>query len=64
MESKCIQFGEVTIKIISNSEQLTVAEFIIPSNLPHNIKNREAGGVILSVWTPSRTDLIDKITIK
>lgn len=101
-----IKFGEVTIKILSNSDALTIAELHFPSgviadvhqhvneeanyivkgtfeassndskmtlypgdilhvgtNAKHNLKCiSEEDGLILTAWTPSRKDLIDKIS--
>ncbi len=101
-----IKFGGVTIKILSNSDALTVAELHFPSgvvadvhhhineeanyvvrgtfeassddskmtlypgdildvspNAKHNLKCiSEEDGLILTAWTPSRKDLIDKIS--
>lgn len=99
-----IQLGEITIKILSNSEALTVAELTFPADtlakehqhpheevnyvvngyfdfihdghatrisagesiriapgVLHNIRSHDAGGVILTSWTPSRHDLIEKL---
>ncbi|MGX5220634.1 cupin domain-containing protein [Pseudomonas sp. S9] len=100
-----IKFGDVTIKILSNSDDLTVSEIEIPAgaiatphqhpheevnyvvsgsldfmsegetvtlhagqsitidpNQLHNITNSSnTTGVVLSVWTPSRKDLIAKL---
>lgn len=100
-----IPLGDATIKIISNSEALTVAEIYfpagsvaavhhhvneevnyvvkgafefmsngermlfkvgdvlqVPSNIDHNIRCLDGeDGVVLSIWTPSRKDLIAKI---
>lgn len=100
-----IKFGDVTIKILSNSDDLTVSELKIPAgaiatphqhpheevnyvisgtldfmsdgetvtlgagesitidpNQLHNITNNSnTPGVVLSVWTPSRKDLIAKL---
>ncbi|MCI0922236.1 cupin domain-containing protein [Sphingobacterium rhinopitheci] len=101
-----IKFGDVTIKILSNSDSLTVAELHFPvgavaalhqhvneennyvvkgvfeategaskaiinlgdviyvaPNVQHNLKcigNED--GIILTSWTPSRKDLIEKIS--
>ncbi|MFI8480002.1 cupin domain-containing protein [Pseudomonas sp. NPDC078700] len=100
-----IKFGDVTIKILSNSADLTVSELEIPvgaiatphhhpheevnyvvqgslefmrdgetqtlepgqsiriaPNQVHNITNHsDEPGVVLSIWTPSRKDLIAKL---
>lgn len=101
-----IQFGTITIKIISNSDALTVTELHfpagavadvhqhineevnyvvkgifesdssgqkeiyrpgdalqVPSLAAHNISCiSDEDGVILTAWTPSRTDLMNKIS--
>lgn len=101
-----IKFGDVTIKILSNSDALTIAELhfpsgsvaevhqhvneeanyivrgtfealsgdskvtlypgeivSVPSNARHNLKCiSEDDGIILTAWTPSRKDLIAKLT--
>ncbi|MBN5232557.1 cupin domain-containing protein [Serratia marcescens] len=100
-----IKFGEVVIKILSNSDELTVSELYfpagivakihshpheevnyvisgelyfmcdgesktllpgdvmrIPPNILHNIKcSEKSDGKVITVWTPSRKDLIEKI---
>ncbi|MGL4724301.1 MAG: cupin domain-containing protein [Scandinavium sp.] len=100
-----VQFGDVAIRILSNSDEMTVSELDIPAGavasvhhhpheevnyvvsgvldfmcdgevttlhpgqairippgLPHNITcHKEAPGKVLSVWTPSRKDLIAKL---
>lgn len=99
-----IQLGDIIVKILSNSEALTVAELTFPADMLakehlhpheevnyvvkgsfdfihdghithlsageaiciapgtlHNIKSHGAGGVILTSWTPSRGDLIEKL---
>ncbi len=100
-----IQFGDVTIRILTNSDDLTVSELAIPAgavasvhqhpheevnyvvsgvldfmcdgevttlkageairippNQPHNITcHKEAPGIVLTAWTPSRQDLIAKL---
>ena len=100
-----IQFGDVTIRILSNSDELTVSELDIPAGAvasihqhpheevnyvvsgvldfmcdgevrtlrageamrippdrPHNITcHKEAPGKVVSVWSPSRKDLIAKL---
>lgn len=105
-QSNTVQFGDVVIKILSNSEELTVSELYLPAgsvasvhhhpheevnyviagtldfmcdgevktlrpgdamrippNKPHNITcSAESDGKVISVWTPSRKDLIAKIS--
>ena len=100
-----IKFGDVTIKILTNSDELTVSELFIPAGVPaqehhhpheevnyvlsgqleftlngkvntlttgdcirippdaiHNIKNTgTTDGRVISIWTPSRVDLIDRL---
>lgn len=100
-----VVFGDVTIKILSNSNELTVSELNfprgvsaskhkhvheevnyivkgtfececngerfylhegehiqVPSNIEHSLScSNDSDGVVISVWTPSRTDLIAKI---
>lgn len=103
--SNTVHFGDIAITILSNSNELTVSELMIPAgsvasvhhhpheevnyviegkldfmcdgetttlgpgeairippNKPHNITcSPESDGRVISVWTPSRKDLIDKI---
>ncbi|ARU89639.1 cupin domain-containing protein [Pseudomonas sp. M30-35] len=105
IKSNEVKFGDITIKILSNSDDLTVSEIEIPAgaiatphnhpheevnyvisgkldfmsngetvtlqtgqsitiapNQLHNITNSSSeAGVVLSVWTPSRKDLIAKL---
>lgn len=100
-----IHFGEVPITILSNTDQMTVAELtfqpgivaalhhhtneevnyvlegtfemesngetnvfnkgdllVVPSNEEHNISHKGPGiGKVLTIWTPSRADLIAKL---
>ena len=100
-----IMFGDVTIKILSNSDELTVSELFLPAgsaarvhhhpheevnyvisgvldfscngevttlragdsmrippNAAHNITcSAESEGRVISIWTPSRKDLIAKL---
>lgn len=100
-----VKFGEVAIKILSNSNELTVSELNfprgvvasmhkhcheevnyivkgkfececngekfslqegdhiqVPSNAEHNLSCLNGDGIVISIWTPSRTDLIEKIS--
>lgn len=100
-----VKFGDVTINILTDSDELTVSELfipagvsaqehqhpqeevnyvlsgrleftlngvattltsgdciIIPSNAVHHINNIGiTDGKVISIWTPSRTDLIDRL---
>lgn len=100
-----VKFGDIIIKILSNSDNLTVSELFIPAgevasvhrhpheevnyvvsgvldfmcdgkittlgagecirippNAEHNITCSAASdGRVISVWTPSRQDLVDKL---
>ncbi|NTX77439.1 cupin domain-containing protein [Serratia proteamaculans] len=102
-----VHFGDVRIKILSNSKELTVSELYLPAgavagvhqhpheevnyvvsgtldfmcngktttlkagdsirippNKPHNITClADSAATVLSVWTPSRQDLISKLYI-
>lgn len=104
-QNNTVQFGDVTIRILSNSDELTVSELDLPAgsvasvhhhpheevnyvvsgvldfmcdgevttlragqamrvppNKSHNITcHKEAPGKVISVWTPSRQDLIAKL---
>lgn len=101
-----VKFGEVTIKVLANSNDLTVAELHFPagvaadvhqhvneevnyvvkgvfetlhqgevlflnpgdsiqvsSNLEHNLRCvSHTDGIIITAWTPSRKDIMDKIS--
>lgn len=105
MENRDIRFGDIIISILSNSDNLTVSELLIPAgavasphhhpheevnyilsgvldfmcdgktttlkageyfrippNTQHNITNSgNSDGKVISVWTPSREDLIAKL---
>ncbi|MFI3014197.1 cupin domain-containing protein [Klebsiella aerogenes] len=100
-----VHFGDVEMKILSNSDELTVAELHLPAgsvasvhhhpheevnyvvagkldfmcdgrittlypgdairippDQPHNITcSPGSAGKVISIWTPSRTDLIEKL---
>ncbi|TFZ52669.1 cupin domain-containing protein [Serratia proteamaculans] len=104
-DSNTLHFGDVRIKILSNSDELTVSELYLPAgavasihhhpheevnyvvsgtldfmcdgktttlkagdsmrippNKPHNITCwTESDAKVVSVWTPSRQDLISKL---
>lgn len=101
-----VKFGDVTITVLSNSDQMTVAELTfepgvvaalhhhlheevnyvlegtfemqsdgktsvfnkgdilaVPSGKEHNIShNGEGVGKVLTIWTPSRKDIIEKLS--
>ncbi|WP_223271364.1 cupin domain-containing protein [Buttiauxella sp. B2] len=104
-DKNTVHFGEVELRILSNSDDLTLAELIIPAgaiasihqhpheevnyvvsgimdfmcdgkvktlhpgnairippNQPHNITcHPDSPGKVITVWTPSRQDLIAKL---
>ena len=101
-----VKFGDVTIKVLTNSEALTVAELHFPagaaadvhhhineevnyvvkgvfetiengellvlnpgdtvqvsSNLEHNLRcTSQEDGIILTAWSPSRKDIMNKLS--